>query len=61
MAVDFQNIPLVDISPVSLDLSWTGLNKDGLKPLADELCHNLRTVGFVYLKNHGIPQEKVGF
>ena len=59
MAVDFEHIPIVDIDSVRLTLPWNEVAKNTLQPLADELCHNLKTVGFVYLKNHGISQEKV--
>ena len=53
-------IPVVDFSAMGLQ------NKDPLKEsnqaikeLVDQLYQAFSTIGFVYLKNHGIPQEMV--
>ena len=58
MATD--EIPVVDFSALSLE------NKDpfskiskGIEELADQVYQAFSTIGFVYLKNHGIPQEVV--
>ena len=51
-------IPVVDFSPIS--------TKNGRVPsevdwelVAKEIDRVLTGIGFVYIKNHGIPQEKV--
>ena len=56
-------IPIVDFSAMSLQNNnqpWAE-NSNAVKDLADELYNAFSTVGFVYLKNHGIPQEMVRF
>ena len=56
-------IPVVDFSAMSLqnyNQPWAE-NSNAVKDLADELYNAFSTVGFVYLKNHGIPQEMVRF
>ena len=65
MAVEGSDVPR-DRIPV-VDFSAMGLqNKDPLKEnnqaikeLADQLYQAFSKIGFVYLKNHGIPQEMV--
>src|SRR5436305_2922034 len=47
------SIPLVDFHPF---LQGSHLDQ---KTVATQIDHAFRTVGFVYLFNHGIPQEKV--
>lgn len=53
-------IPVVDFSAMSLQ-NKDRLNEsnEAVKALADQLYHAFSTIGFVYLKNHGIPQEMV--
>ena len=34
-------------------------NDESIKELADQIHQAFSTIGFVYLKNHGIPQELV--
>jgi len=34
-------------------------NKEAVNIVADQLYRAFSTIGFVYLKNHGIPQETV--
>ena len=56
-------IPVVDFSAMGLqnkNQPWTE-NNNAVKDLAEKLYKVFRTVGFVYLKNHGIPQEMVRF
>lgn len=56
-------IPVVDFSAMGLqnkNQPWAE-NSNAVKDLADELYNAFSTVGFVYLKNHGIPQEMVRF
>ena len=60
MATD--GIPVVDFSALSVE------NKDpfseiskGIQDLVDQVYQAFSTIGFVYLKNHGIPQEMVSF
>ncbi|CAH3197153.1 unnamed protein product [Porites evermanni] len=54
-------IPVVDFSAMGLqnkNQPWAE-NSNAVKDLADELYNACSTVGFVYLKNHGIPQEMI--
>ena len=56
-------IPVVDFSAMGLqnkNQPWTE-NNNAVKDLAEKLYNAFSTVGFVYLKNHGIPQEMVRF
>jgi len=60
MAPAVTNIPIVDFSAMSLE------HKDPLKEniqavkiLAQQVHQAFSTIGFVYLKNHGIPQKTV--
>lgn len=46
-------VPIVDFGPF-----YTG-DDTAKKAVAEQLDEALHTVGFVYLKNHGVPQEKV--
>lgn len=59
MAVD--GIPVVDFSAMSLE-NKNPLSEDDstIRDLADQVYQAFSTIGFVYLRNHGIPQERVG-
>ena len=58
MAVD--GIPVVDFSAMSLEnKDPLSKNNETIKDLADQVYQAFSTIGFVYLKNHGIPQEMV--
>ena len=60
MATNISGIPVVDFSAMSLqNESSVRENSDAVKQLADHVHQAFSTIGFVYLKNHGIPQEKV--
>ena len=52
-------IPIVDFSAMNLE---GALNENGqaVKIVAEQLYRAFSTIGFVYLQNHGIPQEMVG-
>lgn len=53
-------IPIVDFSAMSLqNANLPDNNSQAIKALADQLYRAFSTIGFVYLKNHGIPQEEV--
>ena len=58
MATD--EIPVVDFSALSLENKdpFSEISKD-IEELADQVYQACSTIGFVYLKNHGIPQEVV--
>lgn len=60
MMENISGIPVVDFSAMSLKhkdpLSENG---EAVKELADQVYQAFSTIGFVYLKNHGIPQEVV--
>ena len=60
MAVN--GIPVVDFSTMGLqNQDPLSENSEAVKELADQIYHAFSTIGFVYLKNHGIPQEMVSF
>ncbi|KAI8503963.1 hypothetical protein Bbelb_180310 [Branchiostoma belcheri] len=50
-------IPILDFSPYSLLKG--AVDEDQLQPLATRLVQAFSTVGFVYLRNHGIPAPLV--
>ena len=53
-------IPMVDFSAMSsLKATSEDFSSAAIKQLADEIYQAFSTVGFVYLKNHGISQGKV--
>ncbi|XP_078694051.1 uncharacterized protein LOC144923418 isoform X4 [Branchiostoma floridae x Branchiostoma belcheri] len=56
-AEDPGHIPIVDFSPYSLLKG--AVDEDQLQPLATRLVQAFSTVGFVYLRNHGIPAALV--
>ena len=47
-----------DIAVVSFDKFING-NDEDKRAVAKQLYHAFSTVGWVYLKDHGIPQERV--
>ena len=53
------SIPVVDFSQMSLEKVTEDFSPQSIQHLADEIHLAFSTVGFVYLKNHGIPREKV--
>ncbi|XP_078694048.1 uncharacterized protein LOC144923418 isoform X1 [Branchiostoma floridae x Branchiostoma belcheri] len=54
---DHGHIPIIDFSPYSLLKG--AVDEDQLQPLASRLVQAFSTVGFVYLRNHGIPAALV--
>ena len=55
------SIPVVDFSQMSLEkgTDHEDYAPESIQQLADEIHRAFSTVAFVYLKNHGIPQQKV--
>ena len=53
------SIPVVDFGSMCLGKTAEQCSAQGIRQLADEIYQAFSTVGFVYIKNHGIPQEKV--
>ena len=53
------SIPVVDFCQMSVEKVTEDYSPESIQQLADEIHQAFSTVGFVYLKNHGIPQEKV--
>ena len=54
------NIPVVDFSAMnSMKATHEDCSSAAIKQLADDIYQAFSTVGFVYLKNHGISQGKV--
>jgi isopenicillin N synthase-like dioxygenase len=52
------NIPVVDFGPISSDNGRIPSEEDWAC-VSKEIDRILTDIGFVYLKNHGISQEKV--
>lgn len=60
MAATVSRIPVVDFSAMSLEHKEPlRENVQSLEILADQVYQAFSTIGFVYLKNHGIPQQTV--
>lgn len=56
------DIPIVDFSVMSVEQKDPlKENFEAVKIVADEVYQAFSTIGFVFLKNHGIPQETVRF
>ena len=53
------SIPVVDFGQMSLQKTIEDCSFENMQQLADEIHQAFSTIGFVYIKNHGIPQEKV--
>ncbi|XP_077986152.1 uncharacterized protein LOC144440640 [Glandiceps talaboti] len=51
------DIPVIDFSAYSLDKDM--VCEENLQSLVDEIHHAFSTIGFIYLKNHGIHPEQV--
>lgn len=52
-------IPIIDLSAMCLGKTAESSTALEIRQLADEMYRAFCTVGFVYIKNHGIPREKV--
>ena len=50
-------IPVVDFSAMSLDVRDPDRSNQAIKDLAKQVYQAFSTIGFVYITNHGIPQE----
>src|SRR5215204_4912615 len=51
--VDAESIPVIDIGELHSGAPA------GLKAVADDLARAASTVGFFYIKNHGVPQSLI--
>ena len=51
-------IPVVDFSSFNTDENFDE-TKPEINKLAQEIYDALTTIGFVYIKNHGIPESEV--
>lgn len=55
-------IPLVDFAAMSVEHdTFPSPADDTVQVIAKQIYQAFSTVGFVYLKNHGISQEKVNY
>ena len=52
------NIPVVDFSAYGLERDKP--DPDRFQALIDEVYNACTTTGFIYVRNSGIPKEKVG-
>jgi len=51
--------PVVDFREMSLEKLGNDGSSESVQQVADKIYQAFSSVGFVYIKNHGIPQEKV--
>ena len=55
-------IPVVDFGAMSLEHDIRpNTDSQAVQTLSKQIYSAFSTIGFVYLKNHGIHQQKVGF
>lgn len=52
-------IPLIDLQSYNILVTEESVETASLKVIADQICQAFQEVGFMYLKNHGIPRELV--
>ncbi|XP_074614192.1 uncharacterized protein LOC141873957 isoform X2 [Acropora palmata] len=53
-------IPIIDFGQVCIEPADNDcFSENNMQQLAEELQKAFRTVGFAYIKNHGIPSEKI--
>ena len=52
-------IPVVDFSSFNINCENFDETKPEINKLAQEIYDAFTTVGFVYIKNHGIPESEV--
>lgn len=53
------SIPIIDFGQMSLQKTIDDCSPENMQQLADKIHQAFSTIGFVYIKNHGIPQEKI--
>lgn len=52
-------IPLIDLHSYNNHVAEESVQTSTLEVLAEQICQAFQEVGFVYLKNHGIPRELI--
>ena len=52
-------IPIVDLHEFNIIKDPNDVGEDVLRQLASQVMDAFQTVGFISLKNYGIPQEKI--
>lgn len=52
-------IPVIDVSAISLNVPEYNVQDRGYQDVGDKLCAALASCGFAYLKNHGIDSQTV--
>ncbi|XP_046551295.1 2-oxoglutarate-dependent dioxygenase htyE-like [Haliotis rubra] len=53
-------VPIIDFSAYGLQITdRDSVSNSELDILASNVCQALSTVGFLYIKNHGMPQKKI--
>ena len=52
-------VPQIDFAAYGIDVDVDSVKTDVLTDLAQEVYNAFSTIGFVYLKNHGISEKKV--
>lgn len=56
-------IPLIDLAPLykaHRTHQALSMQDEGVRKTVEQLSHALRNIGFLYIKNHGIPKELQG-
>ena len=60
MEASGSQIPVVDFSAIGLEnADPLNENRQAVKIVADQLYRAFSTIGFAYLRNHGIPEQMV--
>ena len=52
-------IPVVDFALCGVSVTDKDVKDEHLQRIGKDICEAFKTVGFVYLVNHGVPLEKV--
>ncbi|XP_013409668.1 UPF0676 protein C1494.01-like isoform X1 [Lingula anatina] len=56
---DFSWIPVIDIKAFDITKEENEVDRNDLETLANDVFKAFSTIGFVYVKNHGIPQDQI--
>ena len=54
-----KRIPVIDIQDFAINVNRGDIDEEKLVDLASQIHHAFSSIGFVYLKNHGITEKQV--
>jgi threonyl-tRNA synthetase len=61
LKMSIESVPIVDLKDLCSALSGKSPSEEDWTEATSSLREALQKIGFVYIKNHGISQEKVNF